>query len=351
MPSTDVADASIRINTTPLPPAAWSDIRSVTVQEDLDAMSMFSIELYNWDDQLLRYPWSDSPLFAVGNQLRISLGYVGDVRPVMLGEITSLEPRFAGEELPMLTVRGYDHRHLLARGRRTRAFRQMSDSAIASQVAREAGLRARVTNTGATLAHVLQSNQSDWDFLQQRARLLGYEIFVRDKVLYFRPPQHTSAATVTLRVGADISEFSPRLTAQSQVAEVTVRGWDVKQKKAIVGRAAVGQEMTTPGEGESGPRAARQAFGRSTTASVDVPVRTAAEADTIARGQFNELALEYVRGDVVADGRPQVHAGTVVTIEGAGERFSGDYYVTSVTHTLTGERGYQTTFAVERNTA
>jgi phage protein D len=54
---------------------------------------------------------------------------------------------------------------------------------------------------------------------------------------------------------------------------------------------------------------------------------------------------------VVADGRPQVHAGTVVAIEGAGERFSGDYYVTSVTHTLTGERGYQTSFSVERNSA
>ena len=59
------------------------------------------------------------------------------------------------------------------------------------------------------------------------------------------------------------------------------------------------------------------------------------------RGQF----------DVVADGRPEVHAGTVVAIEGAGERFSGDYYVTSVTHTLTGEAGYQTSFSVERNTA
>jgi phage protein D len=227
----------------------------------------------------------------------------------------------------------------------------MSDSAIASQVAREAGLRASVTNTGAALAHVLQSNQSDWDFLQERARLLGYEIFVRDKVLYFRPPQHTSAATVTMRIGDDISEFSPRLSAQAQIAEVAVRGWDVKQKKAIVGRASVGQETAVPGEGTSGPRAARQAFGQATVASVDVPVRTVAEADTIARGQFNELALEYVRGDVIADGNPGVHAGTVVAIEGAGDRFSGDYYVTSVTHTLTGEAGYQTTFSVERNTA
>ena len=351
MPRSDIADASIRINQASLPEDAWADVRSLTVQEDLDAMSMFTLELYNWDDELLRFPWSDSPLFAVGNEVQISLGYVDDLHPVMTAEITSLEPRFAGDELPLLTVRGYDYRHRLARGRKTRAFRQMSDSAIAGQVAREAGLTATAASTGAALPYVLQSNQSDWEFLEQRARLIGYEVYVRDKVLYFRPPQHTGTAIVTLRVGEDISEFSPRLSAQAQVDEVAVRGWDVKQKQPIVGRAAVGQEKTAIGEGTSGPRATRQAFGRSSAASVDLPVRTVAEADAIARGRLDELALDYVHGEVVADGHPQVHAGTVVAIEGAGKRFSGRYYVTSVSHSLTGERGYQTTFSVQRNTA
>ena len=87
---------------------------------------------------------------------------------------------------------------------------------------------------------------------------------------------------------------------------------------------------------------ARQAFGGSSASSVDVPVHTVAEADAIARGRFNELALDFVQGDVAADGHPQVHAGTVVAIEGVGERFSGAYYVTSVTHSLTAEQGYQT---------
>ncbi len=350
MPTSDVLDASIRINDTRLPPEAWSDVRSLTVQEDLDAISMFALELYNWDDRLLTFPWSESPLFSVGNEVEISLGYVDDVHPVMVAEIISLEPRFASGELPMLTVRGYDHRHRLARGRKTRVFQQMADSAIAEQVAREAGLSSSVTETDIKHSYVLQSNQSDLDFLQQRARRIGYEVFARDKVLYFRPPQHTAEATVTLELGDEITEFSPRLSTQSQVGELAVRGWDVKQKQVIVGKATVGQE-TTKGSGSSGPRAARQAFGGSSTASIDLPVHTVAEADAIARGRFNDLALDFVQGDVVADGQPQVHAGTVVTIDGVGDRFSGPYYVTSVTHSLTAEQGYQTTLSVQRNSA
>ena len=76
-----------------------------------------------------------------------------------------------------------------------------------------------------------------------------------------------------------------------------------------------------------------------------------AEADPIAQGQFNTMGLTYVEGSVVAYGRPQLQAGTVVDISGAGQTFSGSYYATSVTHTVTTEHGYQTSFTVQRNAA
>ena len=110
----------------------------------------------------------------------------------------------------------------------------MKDSAIASQIAREAGLRAQVQDTKVTQRYVIQSNQSDWEFLQRRAGLLGYEIYVRDKVLYFRWPQSAAQPADKLSLGEDITEFSPRLSSLTQVSEVAVRGWDVKQKKAVV---------------------------------------------------------------------------------------------------------------------
>jgi phage protein D len=129
---------------------------------------------------------------------------------------------------------------------------------------------------------------------------------------------------------------------------VVVRGWDVKGKQAIVGKAGVGQEAAAMGRA-SGPKAANRAFGKASTSIVDQPARGKAEADQIALGRFNELALAYVQGTVACAGRPQLQAGMVVHIDGAGQNFSGPYYVTSVTHRLSQDQGYRTSFTVERN--
>jgi phage protein D len=78
-------------------------------------------------------------------------------------------------------------------------------------------------------------------------------------------------------------------------------------------------------------------------------VRSKAEADQVALGRLEELALAYVQGTAACDGRPQLRAGTVVDLDGAGRTFSGRYYVTSVTHTLNQDQGYRTSFTVRRN--
>src|SRR5262245_37417396 len=342
-----IPDFSVRVNGASLPREALEDVRVVTVEEDLDALSMFSLELYNWDDERLQVSWSDSRQFAIGGEVEIWLGRVDDLHRVMLGEITSLEPAFSSEQPPMLTVRGYDHRHRMLRGRRTRSFLQMKDSAIVAQVARAAGLRAQARDTKVTHPYVLQSNQSDLEFLRQRAGLIGYEVFVQDKVLHFQPPAYGAQTAVRLSLGEDVTEFTPRLSALGQEDQVDVRGWDVKAKKEIVGRAQTGQAAAMGRT--TGPAAAKRAFGRAAASVVDEPVRSRAAADQVALGRFDQQALAYVEGMATCDGRPQLRAGTVVDIDGAGTNFSGRYYVTSVTHTLSQDQGYQTSFNVRRN--
>ncbi len=348
---TTVPDLDIRINGARLPLDVRTDIESVTVLDDLNALSMFTLVLYNWDSEQLTVSWSDSSLFAIGSEVQISLGFVGDLHRVITGEITSLEPTFTAGAPPMLTVRGYDHRHRLARDRKTRTFSRMKDSAIVSQVARGAGLRAQIKDTRTVLDYVVQHNQTDLEFLQKRAQLIGYEVYVREKVLYFQPPQHSGRPSATLHIGQDISEFTPRLRSLAQVGEMTVRGWDVMQKQVLIGRAVTGQESTTMGGTSSGPRRTGRAFGKAIATSVDVPVPSKARADQMARGRFDDMALTYIQGEVECTGRPQLHAGTVVDIQGAGEMFSGAYYLTSVTHTVAPGTGYQTYLDVRRNAA
>lgn len=341
---------SIRINGTVLPADALADVIAITVQEDVEAPGMFTIQLYDWDADHLRVKWVDHNLFNEGNEVAIQMGYEADVSlaTLMSGEITGLEPEFSPEGPPKLTVRGYDRRHRLLRGRKTRSFVQMKDSDIARQIASGAGLRPQVKDTKVKLEYVLQHNQTDLEFLQERARRIGYEVVVEDKTLHFRSPQHDKPATLTLSLDSDIAEFFPRLTTMTQVGQMEVHGWDPKQKQAIVARA--GRETSKMAGSVTGPQAAQRAFGNTISAGVTQPVLSRSEADQMALGRFNEMALGYISAEGACQGgRPDLRAGTVVKIDGAGRRFSGLYYVTSTTHTITPEQGYRTAFTVKRN--
>ena len=351
MPGEGPHDVRIKINGSDLPQSAMSDLQALQVHEDLEAPSMFSLDLHNWDAAKLEFTWSDDRLFAPGNEVEVWLGYVDNLKKVMQAEITSLEPSFQADQPPMLTVRGYDRRHRLLRGSKTRSFSKMKDSDIASQIASEAGLSAKVTDTKVVQEYVLQNNRTDLDFLQDRAARYGYEVFVQEKILYFRPHQIAGNPQLTLTLGEEITEFQPRLTTVPQVSEVVVRGWDVMKKEVIAAQARAGAESSTMGGTTTGPKLGHKAFGQSSLVQLEQGAVTKADADQIAAGQFNGMALTHVTGEVVCLGTPDLRAGTVVKIEGAGKNFSGPYYVTAVTHTVSGDAGYQTHFSVRRNAA
>ena len=339
----------VRINGAALPPAAAEDLLTAAVYDDVEAPGMFVLRLVNWDMDRLRVTWSDDDLFAAGNVVEIEMGYVDQLERVMAGEITGLEPEFNADEVPTLTVRGYDRRHRLLRGRTTRSFTGVKDSDIASRIASERGLTARAEDTGVTLDYVLQHDQTDWEFLQERARRIAYEVVVEDRTLHFRPRRHTESALLTLTRTDDLIEFYPRLSTLSQVGQVAVRGWSPSDKAPIVARAGAGAEATTMGGTTTGPAAADRAFGQTRAAGGDRPVFSQAEADQLARGQLDDLALAYIGGEGLCDGRTNLRAGAVAQLEGLGRRFSGRYYVTSTTHTYAPLRGYRTAFTVRRN--
>jgi phage protein D len=339
----------VKVNGSELPPGTAAMVVSVTVDQDVTAPSMFTLEIA---DQDLTHPdatWADADLFAPGGEVEILMGYTGKLATVLKGEITGLEPEFKSGDLPRLLVRGHDRRHRLLRGRTTRSFTQVKDSDVAGQIAQAAGLTAQATDTGTVLDYLLQHNQTDLEFLGERARRLGYEVAIDDKTLFFRPHGNAASEALTLARDTDLLEFHPRLTTLGQVGKVTVQGWSAKDKDAITGQAAAGDEGTTMGGADAGSKAADKAFGASVAAVVDRPVFSQAEADKIALGQLQETALSYVTGEGVVIGRTDLVAGAVIKIDGFGRRFSGLYYVTSARHSHQPHRGYRTAFAVRRN--
>jgi phage protein D len=203
-----------------------------------------------------------------------------------------------------------------------------------------------VGDTNVVLKYVLQNNETDLEFLHARAARIGYEIFVTDQDLHFRAPDFGGGEELTFSPDQDLIEFRPRLSTMSQVDKVAVRGWNPAKKEEIVGKAK--GASSTMGN-TTGPNAAKQAFDSSETARTQSPVFSLEEAEEIAKGRFDEMALAYISGEGVCIGRSELRAGIVIRIEGLGQRFSGSYYVTSTTHSVTPNNGYRTAFTVRRN--
>jgi len=115
---------------------------------------------------------------------------------LLVGEITTVEPDYPYGSAPVVVLRGYDRAHRLHRGKKTRSFVQMTDSDIVTKIAREYGLKPEVDDTTEVYPYILENNQSDFEFIMERARRLGFSFLVDDQSLFFKKPGSLPSETV-----------------------------------------------------------------------------------------------------------------------------------------------------------
>lgn len=322
------------------------EITSVTVEETLDGADRFSLSLSDPGAK-----WLDSGLFDPGKEVEIRFGYVDRLTTLLVGEVISLRPSFPAGGTPELEVSGYDLSHQFTRVRRERTFREMKDSQVVSAIAGEAKhkLKTKIDETATVNPVVVQSRQTDFEFITMLAERNFYEFVVRERTLYFQRPQNEKEKAVTLEYGRSLLSFTPELNISGQVSEVTVRGWNPRTREAIIGRARRGGEQGREQQRESGGELVEGIYGTVEERVLDRPVFSRQEADNLARAVLNRLSEGLIKGDAECIGIPEIRAGAIIELTGLGKKFSRKYYVERATHTI-GSGGYTTTFSVKENT-
>jgi phage protein D len=314
---------------------------SIEVDDSLLLPDMFSIRLRD-----PRFHWSDSDDFGLGKAIEISVRGEGGTTKLLSGEITAIEPEFSQAVGPTVLIRGYDQSHRLHRAKETKTYVQETDSDIARKVARECGLKAQVDSTREVHEYVIQDNQTDMEFLQERAQRIGYRLYVEDGTLHFCRTPETEPQVPVLEWGQNLLDFQARMTTAQQVTEVTVRGWDPKTKKEIIGRATTPQDTPQVGESRTGGQAARRAFNiDSKEIVVNRTPATQGDADAMAQSICDEIGNSFIQAEGIGTGNPAVKAGAIVELKGIGQRFSGRYRITRSVHRYV-KGGYTTHFEV-----
>lgn len=343
-------ESRILINDAEIAPDLRADILEISVRQYVVGGDCFEVTLNALGSQDRELKWLDSTEIAPGNKIEIQLGYRGELTTLIVGEITALAASFPADAGPQVRVQGFDRLHRLRRGRRTRVFHEVKDSQIAEQIAGDMGLTPDVEDSEVVHDYVLQNNLTDVDFLIERARRIRFEVGVQGDRLIFRAAANHLGTEESLEYMVDLKSFAVRLSTLAQVSELRVRGWNPSSKEAVLGVARSADQTTLMDGDSAGSDLAQGAgFGEPTQTIVDVPIYCQAEADQIAKARFNDVAIELLRGEAEAVGRPTLRAGTTVEFTGLGQKLSGRYYVSKAEHVITPSVGYVTRIDVQRN--
>ncbi|MCG7848043.1 MAG: hypothetical protein MIO93_02540 [ANME-2 cluster archaeon] len=319
-------------------------IKEVTFEDDINLPTMFVIKLNIVNFMQGTWRGIDLESFKPGDTVKLSMGMDSAVE-IMTGEITALDMTFL--DTAFLEIRGYNKLHRLRFGTMRRSFKDMKDSDIASSIASEIGLTPEVEDSQKSHHYLFQNDQSNYEFLLERSKRIGFEMFVNNDTFIFRKSQEDKTPELTLEYGVDLDSFSVQIKTLTEGSQVEVRGWDIKKKEVITSTASSGSENTRMAGRESGYDFSQSAFGSSSVCIVDDMITDTDEAQNIAKAKYNLMLKEFISGEGKCMGNPRIRAGMTVEIKGFGERISGIYYVISTIHSIN-EGLYTTTFKVRR---
>ena len=226
-------------------PDLIKDLLQITVEESLHLPAMFTMVVHNsylpTSNKSEHQPWRHEKLFEIGKKVKIGFIASSTQDPtfekeeegyLIEGEITGIEVHFNNKSEAPIIVRGYDNSHRLHRGRHNRSFLNNTDSDIVRKIVKEVGIElGQISESGEVHDYVFQENQTNMEFLRERAARIGFELFVEDAKINFRKPE--TKEDIELKWLHEITSFSTRVTSAEQVGEVEVRSWDYTQKELI----------------------------------------------------------------------------------------------------------------------
>lgn len=332
------------------------DILQVIVEESLHQPGMFTLVIQNdyYPGRSQDQRWRYQDLLQIGKPVKIgftsstteSIDYnKSNQNYVIEGEITGIEAFFSEKSQAPVIVRGYDVGHRLHRGRYNRSFQNMTDSDIVKKIIQEVGIEAgTIDASGVAHDYAFQENQTNMEFLRERADRIGFELFLQDGKLNFRKPKADSQK-LTLTWLTDLHSFRVRVTSAEQVKEVEVRAWDYQEKRAIVSTKNQEQVITQTQNGK-GSDTSNKFNGKPPKPKMILnwTCFSPKEADTKAQALCNELGGQFIYADAKAEGNTAIRPGRVAQLEEMGQH-SGEYYITETRHTYH-ERVYVTEFSV-----
>ena len=306
-------------------------VKQVLVHKEINRIPTATIVLIDGDASRQDFELSNEELLIPGKKVEITAGYHSDEETIFKGIVIKHNLKIRTNST-LLIVECKDEAVKLTIGRKSKYFYESSDSDIFESIIDSYGLESDVEITNNSHKELVQYHTSDWDFIVSRAQANGQLCFLDDGKISIKKPDLDQEEIETVAFGATILDFDAEMDARNQFSKVSSYGWNHADQELLEIEA---NDPTVQLNGNLSPLDLATTIGldnlelRHGGAVSDTELQAWADAKLL----FQQLAK--IRGRVKFQGIPAVKPGTLLKLEGVGERFNGKVYITAIRHEIT----------------
>ena len=331
-PLVSVGQLAVEIDGSPLAPAQAACLAGLRVRHALSLPAQCELAFHGIGPEL-----AGGAPDLVGASLKVA----GENGTAFEGEITAVEHSYGPDGAQELRLRGYDVLHRL-RKRQSVKFRDDVDAGErCRQFAADLGLSADISEAGPRWPRLAQWQQADFEVLAGVAARAGLYFAVADQKLRLFTLAGWESDPITLTLGDDLLEASFEANGDGSWSEVVAAGWDPGTGKLFDDTA----QSARSGRSLEVPASTADIGGAPRRSVVNLPLPDSSHVTASAQAELDRAAANALTVRAVAAGRPDLHVGGKVVLEGVHAKLSGTYVVSEVVHTVTAERGFVTEFS------
>jgi Rhs element Vgr protein len=306
---------------------------SLQVTKEVNRIPFAIITFVDGDPALANFPLSNKADFVPGTEIEIKAGYHSQDNTIFKGIVIrhGLRVGSAGAEL---VVECRDASVKMTVGRKNAFFLDSKDSDILSKIIGSySGITADVGSTSAQHKEVVQYYSTDWDFVLTRAEANGLLAIADDGKLSIKAPDSSSSAVLSIEYGDSMLEFRADMDARTQLSSVQASAWDMASQALF---QSSGANPSVSAQGNISASTLASVIGANDYALQSPAALQVADLKAWADGQMLRSWMSKITGLVKFQGNATVKPGTVIQLQGVGDRFNGNAYVNAVTHAIEG---------------
>lgn len=306
------------------------EVKNITVSKEVNKIPTAQIVLIDGDASERDFKLSNEELLIPGKEIEITAGYHSDEETIFKGIVIKHNLRIRASSAQLI-VECKDKAVKMTVGRKSKYFYESTDSDIFEEIIGKYSLSKDVETTNYNHAELVQYNASDWDFVVSRAQANGKLCFVDDGTITIAKPNVSQSEIETVTFGGSLLDFDAEIDARHQVKKVAAYSWNHADQEVI---EIEGKDPNVSLNGNLSVSDLNKTIGLESMELRHGGVVTDTELQDWADAKWLFQQLAKVRGRVKFQGIPSVKPNTILKLEGVGDRFNGNVYVTGVQHVI-----------------